>query len=75
VQLDPGNLYRVVKRLLADGLVAEASRRPAPDAAGERRRYYKLTALGHRVLAAELSRLDALVRTPVVRAVVRGSTP
>jgi DNA-binding PadR family transcriptional regulator len=75
VQLDPGNLYRVVKRLLADGLVAEASRRPASDAAGERRRYYKLTALGQRVLAAELSRLDAFVKSPAVRAVVRALNP
>ncbi len=37
VQLDPGNLYRVIKRLLADGLVAE-SRRRAPAAGAPRRR-------------------------------------
>lgn len=71
VKLDPGNLYRVVKRLLTDGLVAESTRRPASDAGGERRRYYKITALGQRVLAAELRRLDALVRSPAVRSLVR----
>lgn len=61
VTLEPGNLYRVIKRLLADGLVAECERRPAPDLADERRRYYRLTPLGARVVAAELDRLARLV--------------
>jgi DNA-binding PadR family transcriptional regulator len=69
--LDPGNLYRVIKRLLADGLIAEAGQRAAADAEGERRRYYRLTPLGGRVLAAELERLRALVNTPAVRALAR----
>jgi DNA-binding PadR family transcriptional regulator len=71
VTLEPGNLYRVVKRLLADGLVAESERRPAPDLADERRRYYRLTALGARVAAEEARRLQALVSSPAVRALVR----
>jgi len=71
VTLEPGNLYRVIKRLLADGLVAESERRPAPDTEDERRRYYRLTALGGRVLAAEVRRLEALVSSPSVRALVR----
>ena len=71
VVLDPGNLYRVVKRLLAEGLVAEAGQRSAPDEGGERRRYYRLTALGGRVLAAELERLRALVNAPDARALAR----
>jgi len=72
VQLDPGNLYRVVKRLLADGLVAESGRRAAADLGEERRRYYRLTALGQRVLAAEVVRLRALVSSPAVRALAAG---
>ena len=72
VRLDPGNLYRVVKRLLADGLVAESSRRAAPDLGDERRRYYRLTALGQRVVAAEVRRLQALVASPAVRALAAG---
>lgn len=68
VVLDPGNLYRVIKRLLADGLVEEADRRDASDdAAGERRRYYRITTLGGRVLAADIERLRALVNAPDVR--------
>ena len=74
ITLDPGNLYRVIKRLLADGLVAGAGQRHAADADGERRRYYRLTPLGGRVLAAELERLRALVNAPDTRALARRRT-
>jgi DNA-binding PadR family transcriptional regulator len=71
VSLEPGNLYRVVRRLMADGLVDESERRPAPDLDDERRRYYRLTPLGARVATAELERLRALVASPVARALVQ----
>ena len=71
VVLEPGNLYRVIKRLLADGLVAESERRPAPDLDDERRRYYRLTPLGARVAAEEARRLRSLVASPSVRALTR----
>ena len=66
IQLDPGNLYRVIKRLLSDGLIAESDRRDADDA-GERRKYYRLTPLGGRVLAAEVERLRRVVMAPGTR--------
>ena len=71
VTLEPGNLYRVIKRLLADGLVVESDRRTVPELDDERRRYYRITALGGRVLAEEVRRLEALVTSPTVRALVR----
>lgn len=74
ITLEPGNLYRVIKRLLDDGLVAESARRDVPSAErGEeqRRRYYRITALGQRVLAAELRRLDQLVRSKAARDLVQ----
>jgi DNA-binding PadR family transcriptional regulator len=71
VALEPGNLYRVIKRLLADGLVAESERRAVAELGDERRRYYRLTALGGRVVAAEIARLQALVSSPAVRALVK----
>ena len=74
IELDPGNLYRVIKRLLADGLVAEAGQRDADDADGERRRYYRITPLGGRVLAAELERLRALVNAASTRNAARRFT-
>lgn len=72
VRLDPGNLYRVIKRLLDVGLIAHAEHRAASDPADERRRYYRLTALGQRVLEAEVGRLRGLMRSPAVRALRRG---
>jgi|SRR5690242_16515366 DNA-binding PadR family transcriptional regulator len=74
VTLDPGNLYRVIKRLMESGLIAEAGHRHADDS-GERRRYYRMTALGGRVLAAELDRLRALVNARSTRAVARRWIP
>jgi DNA-binding PadR family transcriptional regulator len=74
IVLDPGNLYRVIKRLLADGLIEEGSARPA-DAGDERRRYYRITTLGGRVLAAELERLRALVSAPGSKAAAQRFTP
>jgi len=66
VVLDPGNLYRVIKRLLGDGLIEESPARAAD--ADERRRYYRITALGGGVLAAELERLRALIAAPSTKA-------
>lgn len=73
ITLEPGNLYRVIKRLLDDGLVAESARKgvPAERHEEQRRRYYRITALGHRVLAAELRRLDQLVRSRAARELVQ----
>ena len=68
VRLQAGALYRTLKRLVDDGLVAESDARPAPESDDERRRYYRLTPLGARVLAAELDRLARLV------AAARGGT-
>ncbi len=61
VRLQAGALYRTLKRLVDDALVAESDHRPAPESDDERRRYYALTPLGARVLAAELDRLARLV--------------
>jgi len=62
VRLEAGNLYRSIRRLLDEGLLAESGRRPAPDADDERRRYYALTPFGRKVVAAEALRLRTLVR-------------
>jgi DNA-binding PadR family transcriptional regulator len=71
IALDPGNLYRVLKRLLADGLIAEVGHPVLPEEGAGRRRYYRLTPLGGRVLAAELDRLRAFVNAPTTRAIAR----
>ena len=57
LQLGPGTLYGCLKRMLAAGLVAESDERPDPALDDERRRYYRITELGDRVVRAEAQRL------------------
>jgi hypothetical protein len=45
----------------AAGLVEESGERPDPDLDDERRRYYRITPFGQRVLQAETRRMAALV--------------
>jgi DNA-binding PadR family transcriptional regulator len=61
VELGTGTLYGIVKRLLADGLAEESSRRGPAHSDDPRRRYYKLTPFGRQVVAAETDRLEAMV--------------
>lgn len=62
VRLWPATLYGSLKRLIQEGLIVESGERPAPEFDDARRRYYKLTPLGRRVLELESERLEALVR-------------
>jgi DNA-binding PadR family transcriptional regulator len=59
--IEPGTLYRALHRMLNAGWVAESGRRPAADLDDERRRYYRLTALGRRIATGEAERLARLV--------------
>ena len=68
VQLEPGNLYRVIRRLADDGLVVASQRRPVAELDDERRRYYRITPLGAQVAALEVQRLRALVSSRAARA-------
>lgn len=63
VRLWPATLYGSIKRLIEAGLIEESDERPAPELDDARRRYYRLTPLGRRVLDAECERLQELVRT------------
>ncbi len=62
VHLWPATLYGTLKRLIEEELIEESEERPAAELDDARRRYYKLTRLGRRVLAAESERLEDLVR-------------
>ena len=57
----PGNFYRTLRTMLAQGLIVESRARPAADEDDERRRYFRLTPLGARVAGAEARRLEAVV--------------
>lgn len=60
VRIDPANLYRSIKRMIATGLVEEAEARPVAEAGDERRRYYRITAFGREVVKLEAARLAEL---------------
>jgi DNA-binding PadR family transcriptional regulator len=67
VTMGPGTLYGAIKRMLADGLVEETNERPDPELDDQRRRYYRVTALGARVRAAEVARLETLLQRARLR--------
>jgi len=62
LDMGPGTLYGCIKRMSASGLLEESGHRPDPSLDDERRRYYRLTAFGERVLRAEAQRLAAAVK-------------
>jgi len=61
IRMGPGTLYGSIQRMLGAGLIEEVSPRRARDD-DERRRYYKLTTFGRRVLELEVQRLDRVLR-------------
>jgi len=63
MRLSPGTLYGSIKRMLEQGLVVELRAKDRPDVQDddERRRYYRLTPLGRKVVKAEAARLSEMV--------------
>jgi DNA-binding PadR family transcriptional regulator len=68
IVLEPSPLYRRLKRFLDLDLVACCDPGPTQTSGDERRRYYRLTSFGRRVLAAEAARLVDLASNRRVRA-------
>jgi DNA-binding PadR family transcriptional regulator len=67
LQLGPGTLYGCLKRMLAAGFVEECEERPDPALDDERRRYYRMTVLGKRIVRAEAQRLAGAVTVAMAR--------
>ena len=64
VRMGPGTLYGSIQRMLDASLIEEAprpKRGKSPTDDDERRRYYKVTAFGRRVLELEVARLADVV--------------
>ncbi|MFP5378794.1 MAG: PadR family transcriptional regulator [Vicinamibacteria bacterium] len=70
VALHAGTLYRALARLLESALIEELDERPARGD-DERRRYYRLTARGRAVAAAEAARLAGQVEAARVRRLLK----
>jgi DNA-binding PadR family transcriptional regulator len=62
VVMGPGTLYGSIKRMLTAGLIEESDERADTELDDQRRRYYRLTGLGRRVLGLEAERLASQVR-------------
>jgi DNA-binding PadR family transcriptional regulator len=70
-KLGSGTLYDNLEKLIEQGLVVEA---PSPSKKEDpRRRYYRMTAIGRGVFAAEIKRLESMVRQGKLR--LRGARP
>jgi DNA-binding PadR family transcriptional regulator len=67
VRMGPGTLYGTIKRLLDAGLIEESGERPDPELDDERRRYYRVTGLGARVVTAEVRRLSTMIERSTLR--------
>ena len=61
IKMGPGTLYGTVKRLLEAELIEESDERPDAKLDDERRRYYRLTGVGAKVVRAEAQRYAAIV--------------
>ena len=68
IRMGPGTLYGSIQRMLNSGLIEQVARprigtrgQAAATSEDERRRYYRLSAFGRRVLELELARLARVV--------------
>ena len=68
-KLGPGTLYDNLQKMIERRLVEELGQKPGDE--DPRRRYYRLSSLGRSVLAAEIDRLDQVVREGKLRLQLR----
>ncbi len=61
-RMGPGTLYTTIQRLLDLDLIEETESAGGQSDHESRRRYYKLTRTGKAVLAADVSRMESVVR-------------
>jgi DNA-binding PadR family transcriptional regulator len=71
IRMGPGTLYGSIQRMLGASLIEEAPTRRRPAEDDERRRYYRMTSFGRRVLELELERLSQVVRIARQKQLVR----
>ena len=62
VKLGVTTLYRMLRQLLEARLVDESTERPAARFDDERRRYFRITPQGRKVLRAELQRMERVIQ-------------
>jgi DNA-binding PadR family transcriptional regulator len=75
VRMGPGTLYGSIGRMVTSGLIEEATRARGRAADDERRRFYRMTPLGRRVLESETDRLARVVALARAKNVLRRPEP
>jgi DNA-binding PadR family transcriptional regulator len=68
IKMGPGTLYGSIDRMIRDRLVEETGFTD-----DHRRRYYRITSLGHKVFSAELARITNMVRAARGKALPKGA--
>ena len=72
-KLRTGTVYAALARLQDDGLVTESGDRPAADQDDDRRRYYRVTDLGHAAARGEAQRLHEILGIARAKALLVGT--
>ena len=71
MRLGPGTLYSSIRTLLGEKLIEELDLREDSALGPERRRHYRLTAAGRKVLRSEAERLAELLRLARAKKILR----
>jgi DNA-binding PadR family transcriptional regulator len=72
MRLGPGTLYSSIQSLLEEKLIEETDANADGKLGSERRRYYRLTSLGRRLVRSEAERLAELLRVVRAKKLLRG---
>jgi len=75
VRMGPGTLYGSIGRMVASGLIEESARPRGRTGDDDRRRFYRMTQLGRRVLESETERLARVVALARAKNVLRRPEP
>ena len=72
MRLGPGTLYSSIRTLLEERCIEEVDVREDSKLGPQRRRYYRLTSAGRRLVRSEAERLAGLLRVARTKRVLRG---
>jgi DNA-binding PadR family transcriptional regulator len=75
IKMGPGTLYGTIKRMLRDHLIEEVDEQTPSASDDERRRYYRLTHTGRKILSAEAERLASLMQVVREKVPLRKNGP
>jgi DNA-binding PadR family transcriptional regulator len=72
MRLGPGTLYSSIQALLEEKCIEEVELREDAAIGQDRRRYYRLTAVGRKLARSEVERLADLLRVARAKNILRG---